>query len=212
MSHSHPGNKGNYNLYRENNGSRTIGRRLYEQRKEFQALLREQEAIISAGYDGRVLKRAMKAFSSLHTIYIRRSVGELDSMHRRMVSSERAESWDYVSCCWVPACKRAIETVLEALDYGKPPIEVIKCPGLSTQSFLEMPFRLQNRGLSDVCRLCLGCLLQKGQHLAPCSSKFFLRRHDSKGSISAFQQVIHQAFPLRPYSMACAGGIFIFLR
>lgn len=123
----------------------------------FEKILQEQQNIIQSEYDLKVLKHAMRAFHSLKSVHILQSAGDKAIDHRRIFVIGRPDSPDYAYSCWVPACRRAMETVLEALRYGKPPIDSFRCPGLSPQGLSQLPHEIQGNAISSVSNT-LRCL------------------------------------------------------
>ncbi|KAK6347292.1 hypothetical protein TWF696_007364 [Orbilia brochopaga] len=111
----------------------------------------EQRHLMNSGDDLRVLKKAMKSFRSLQQVQILSVLGEKDS--KLLDLAENYDEWDYVDCKWIPACQHAVDTMLQALNYGRPPVYSFVSPRLNPQSLLSLSPEVQVLGLSTWSQL-----------------------------------------------------------
>ncbi|KAK6508628.1 hypothetical protein TWF506_010709 [Arthrobotrys conoides] len=111
----------------------------------------EQRHLMNTGDDLRVLKKAMKSFRSLQQVQILSVLGEKDS--KLLDLAENYDEWDYVDCKWIPACQHAVDTMLQALDYGRPPVYSFVSPRMNPQSLLSLSPEVQELGLSTWSQL-----------------------------------------------------------
>ncbi|KAK6538590.1 hypothetical protein TWF694_010168 [Orbilia ellipsospora] len=111
----------------------------------------EQRHLMNSGDDLRVLKKAMKSFRSLQQVQILSVLGEKDS--KLLDLAENYDEWDYVDCKWIPACQHAVDTMLQALDYGRPPVYSFVSPRMNPQSLLSLSPEVQELGLSTWSQL-----------------------------------------------------------
>ncbi|KAK6512533.1 hypothetical protein TWF481_001418 [Arthrobotrys musiformis] len=111
----------------------------------------EQRHLMNSGDDLRVLKKAMKSFRSLQQVQILSVLGEKDSKLLDFASDY--DEWEYVDCKWIPACQHAVNTMLQALDYGRPPVYSFMSPKINPQSLLSLSPEVQELGLSTWSQL-----------------------------------------------------------
>ncbi|KAF3938864.1 hypothetical protein ABW19_dt0208355 [Dactylella cylindrospora] len=112
----------------------------------------EQQHLMNSGDDLRVLKKAMKSFRSLQQVQILSVLGEKDNKLLDLAENYDDE-WDYVDCKWIPACQHAVDTMLQALDYGRPPVYSFVSPRMNPQSLLSLSPHVQELGLSTWSQL-----------------------------------------------------------
>jgi len=111
----------------------------------------EQQHLMNSGNDLKILKKAMKSFTSLQQVQILSVLGEKDN--KLLDLAENYDEWDYVDCRWIPACQHAVETMIQALDYGRPPVYSFVSPRMSPQSLLRLSPEVQELGMSTWSQL-----------------------------------------------------------
>lgn len=122
---------------------------MFEDREPFYypTVLKEQQEVMRDYHDLIILKKAMRAFIALQSIQLLSVMVHKDIVLRNLASS--FDEWEYIDCRWVPACHRAVKTLLEAVMYGKPPVSSFSSPTLSPQSLLEITSEMQPSGLAS---------------------------------------------------------------
>lgn len=120
---------------------------MFEDREPFYypTVYKEQQDVMRNHHDLFVLKKAMKAFIALQSIQLLSVMVHKDIVLRNLAST--FYEWEYIDCRWVPACHRAVQTLLEAVTHGKPPVSSFSSPTLSPQSLLEITSKMQPSGL-----------------------------------------------------------------
>lgn len=126
---------------------------MFEDREPFYypTVYKEQQDVMRGSYDLFVLKKAMKAFTSLQQIQLLSVMVHKDIVLRNLASS--FDTWDFIDCRWIPACSHAVETLLLAISYGNPPVNSFASPTLSPQSLLAISQGMRQPALADFGRL-----------------------------------------------------------
>ncbi|KAG0642592.1 hypothetical protein HOY80DRAFT_608844 [Tuber brumale] len=112
---------------------------------------KEQQDVMRGSYDLFVLKKAMKSFTSLQQIQLLSVMVHKDIVLRNLASG--FDNWEFIDCRWIPACSHAVETLLLAILYGKPPVNSFSSPTLSPQSLLATSSRMQQSALASFKQL-----------------------------------------------------------
>jgi hypothetical protein len=100
----------------------------------------------------------MEAFTSLQHIHILPLVGMLNNAHRKLEEFAldhhlaSPDSWPYPYSTWEPACKRALETVFDAIDSAGSTISIrtVALPALHPSSFSRLNPRIKEISVKAV--------------------------------------------------------------
>ncbi|RPA75207.1 hypothetical protein BJ508DRAFT_380197 [Ascobolus immersus RN42] len=137
---------------------RPFTRRLVDNPDEYRTVLHEQNEIIRTNLDLVTLRKAMEAFTSLQHIHILPLVGTLNTAHRKLEEFAldhrfaSPDSWPYPYSTWEPACKRALETVFDAIDSAgsATSIRTVALPALHPSSFSRLNPRIKEISVKAV--------------------------------------------------------------
>ncbi|CUS08253.1 unnamed protein product [Tuber aestivum] len=126
---------------------------MFEDREPFYypTVYKEQQDVMRGSYDQFVLRKAMKSFTSLQQIQLLSVMVHKDIVLRNLASS--IDNWEFIDCRWIPACSHAVETLLLAILYGKPPVNSFSSPTLSPQSLLAIGSGMQQSALASFKQL-----------------------------------------------------------
>ncbi|KAI5821296.1 hypothetical protein BZA77DRAFT_3752 [Pyronema omphalodes] len=100
----------------------------------YTSVYKEQQHLMRDSYDLNVLRKAMRAFTSLQEVHLLAIMMHKDIVLRNLASS--FDNWEFIDCKWIPACTHAVETLLTALHDAKSPVTVLRSPTLSPISMM----------------------------------------------------------------------------
>lgn len=118
---------------------------MFEEPFYYPTVFKEQQEVMNSSHDLIVLKKAMKAFTSLQQIQLLSVMVHKDIVLRNLASS--FDDWEFIDCRWIPACRHAVDTLLLAVLYGNPPVSSFSSPTLSPQSLLQITSGMQRSSL-----------------------------------------------------------------
>jgi hypothetical protein len=111
---------------------------MFEDREPYYytSVYREQQELMRGSYDLNVLRKAMRAFTSLQEANLLAIMVHKDIVLRNLASS--FNNWEFIDCKWIPACRHAAETLLIALYDAKSPVTALCSPTMSPQSLINL--------------------------------------------------------------------------
>ncbi|KAI9733030.1 MAG: hypothetical protein M1834_003575 [Cirrosporium novae-zelandiae] len=98
----------------------------------------DQDDIIRSGLDLRILKKAMRAFTSLQHVQLLRLQDRADQELLAFMDSQDEPMTQLVDLKWTPACIHATKTVGQALIAAKSSFNRFSAPMMNPQSALEL--------------------------------------------------------------------------
>ncbi|KAI5803861.1 hypothetical protein EDC01DRAFT_611607 [Geopyxis carbonaria] len=123
--------------------SNKIRQIMFEEREPYYypSVLKEQQDLMRDQYDLKVLKKALKAFTTLQEIQLLAIMVHKDIVLRNLASS--FDNWEFTDCKWIPACQHAVETLALAVATTNSPVSALCSPTMSPQSLILLSPKLR---------------------------------------------------------------------
>ena len=148
---------------------------------------KEQRKILNSGEDLRILRKAMTAFNTLQHVQLLRLVEPLLSAGQ-----------SFQDASWSSACAHAMNTLGEALSYGRSPFNRFSGPMIHPQSLLMVQDKIPQIVMSHATRLtCLELHFDGGPDLHANILELFNACFADIFQAASNLQVLHVGFPSR---------------